>query len=272
MDQNERFWNQVIRQSLIDELIVKEIENYGILKITAKGERFLKRPFSVMLTKEQAPDMDDDEMAMEEMGGGQKGGAVDKALFSLLKDLRKDLSKKEKLPPFVIFQDTSLEDMCIQYPTTMEEITQIVGVGQGKATKYGTPFITLIKKYVLDNEIERPQDLIVKSVVNKSALKVYLIQNIDRKIALEELAVAKNLSFDELLMELESIISSGTKIDINYYIDECVDPYHIEEIFEYFSEATTDSVEEALKELGEDEFTEEEIRLVKIKFMSEIAN
>ncbi len=270
-DQDERFWNQVIRQSLIDELIVKEIENYGILKITTKGDRFIKRPFSVMLTKEQSVDSDDDDMQMEEMGG-QKGGAVDKTLFSLLKDLRKDISKKEKLPPFVIFQDTSLEDMCIQYPTTFEEVTQIVGVGQGKAAKYGEPFFSLIKKYVVENEIERPQDLIVKSVVNKSALKVYIIQNIDRKIALEELAVAKNLSFDDLITELESIISSGTRIDINYYIDEYVDPYHVEEIFEYFSEASTDSISDALTELGEDEYTEEEIRLVKIKFMSEIAN
>jgi len=271
-DQDERFWNQVIRQSLIEELIVKEIENYGILKITPKGERFLKRPFTVLLTKEQPDESDEDDLPMDDMGGGQKGGAVDKTLFSLLKDLRKDISKKEKLPPFVIFQDTSLEDMCIQYPTTQEEITQIVGVGQGKASKYGTPFIQLIKRYVVENEIERPQDLIVKSVVNKSALKVYIIQNIDRKIALEELAVAKNLSFDELVLELESIISSGTKIDINYYIEEYIDPYHVEEIFDYFREAATDSIDEALKDLGEDEFTEEEIRLVRIKFMSEIAN
>ncbi len=271
-DNDERFWNQVIRQSLIEELIYKEIENYGVLKITAKGERFIKRPFSIMLTKDTNTESDDDDIMIEDIGGGQKGGAVDKVLFSLLKDLRKDISKKEKLPPFVIFQDTSLEDMCIQYPTTIEEITQIVGVGQGKASKYGKPFMELIKQYVEQNEIERPQDLIVKSVVNKSALKVYLIQSIDRKIALEDLAIAKNLSFEELITEIESIVSSGTKIDLNYYIEEYIDPYHVEDIYEYFHEAATDSIEDAINNLGEDEFTEEEIRIIRIKFMSEFGN
>lgn len=269
---DERFWSGAFRQALIEELITKDIENYGVLKLTAKGERYLKKSYPVMLVQEKASDTDDDDEMIEDIAGGPKGGAVDKTLFSLLKDLRKTISKKEKLPPFVIFQDTSLEDMCIQYPTTMEEMTQIIGVGQGKAQKYAAPFLSLIKKHVEDNEIERPQDLIVKSVVNKSALKVFIIQSIDRKLALEDIAQSKNLSLDELVYEIESIVSSGTKIDLNYYIDEYIDPYHVEEIYEYFREAETDSVEQALEDLGEDEYTEEEIRLVRVKFFSELAN
>ena len=269
---DDRFWSGAFRQALIEELITKDIENYGVLKITPKGERYLKKSYPVMLVQEKAADPDDDDEMIEDIAGGPKGGAVDKTLFSLLKDLRKTISKKEKLPPFVIFQDTSLEDMCIQYPTTMEEMTQIIGVGQGKAQKYAAPFLSLIKKHVEDNEIERPQDLIVKSVINKSALKVFIIQSIDRKLALEDIAQSKNLSLDELVYEIESIVSSGTKIDLNYYIDEYIDPYHVEEIYEYFREAETDSVEQALEDLGEDEYTEEEIRLVRIKFFSELAN
>ena len=181
---------------------------------------------------------------------GSKSSTADKTLFSLLKDLRKEIARKEKLPPFVIFQDPSLEDMAIQYPITVDELKQITGVGAGKAQKYGKPFLDLIKEYVEENEIIRPMDMVVKSVVNKSGLKVYIIQNIDRKISLEDIAFAKNLTFDELLTEIESIVGSGTKIDINYYIDEFVDPYHQEEIFEYFREAESDSIEDALKELG----------------------
>ena len=189
-----------------------------------------------------------------------------------MKDLRKQISRKENLPPFVIFQDPSLEDMAIQYPIKMDELMQITGVGSGKAQKYGKPFLDLIAKYVEENEIIRPMDMIVKSVVNKSGLKVYIIQNIDRKIPLEDIANAKNLTIEELLMELESIVASGTKLDINYYIEEYVEPYHQEEIYDYFYEAETDSVEDALKELGEEEFSEEEIRLVRLKFLSEVGN
>jgi ATP-dependent DNA helicase RecQ len=203
---------------------------------------------------------------------GSKSGTADKTLFSLLKDLRKEISRKEKLPPFVIFQDPSLEDMAIQYPITVDELKQITGVGTGKALKYGEPFLVLIKEYVEENEIIRPMDMVVKSVINKSGLKVYIIEKIDRKISLEDIAFAKSLSFDDLLGEIESIVGSGAKIDIQYYIDEFIDGYHQEEIFNYFREAESDSVEEALKHLGEDEFTEEEIRLVRIKFMSEIGN
>jgi ATP-dependent DNA helicase RecQ len=193
-------------------------------------------------------------------------------LFSLLKDLRKEIARKEKLPPFVIFQDPSLEDMAIQYPISVDELKQITGVGVGKALKYGKPFLELIKEYVEENEIIRPMDMVVKSVVNKSGIKVFIIQSIDRKVALEDIALAKNLSFEELITEIESIVGSGTKIDIKYYIDEFVDPYHQEEIFEYFRKAESDSIEDALLELGEDEFNEEEIRLMRIKFMSELGN
>ena len=205
-------------------------------------------------------------------GGGHKTSTTDKTLFALLKDLRKELSRKEKLPPFVIFQDASLEDMAIQYPITNEELKQITGVGAGKAQKYGKTFLELIAKYVEENEIIRPMDMVVKSVVNKSGLKVYIIQNIDRKISLEDIALSKSLTFDELLSEIEHIVASGTKIDLKYYIDETVDPYHQEEIFDYFKEAETDSIEDALKELGEEEYTQDEIRLMRIKFMSEVGN
>ena len=204
--------------------------------------------------------------------GSPKTSTADKTLFALLKDLRKEISRKENLPPFVIFQDPSLEDMAIQYPITMEELQQCTGVGAGKALKYGQPFLDLISKYVEENEIIRPLDMVVKSVVNKSGLKVYIIQSIDRKISLEDIANAKSLTFDELLTELESIVASGTKLDINYYIDEYIDEYRQEEVFNYFKEAQTDSIEAALQALGEEEYTEEEIRLLRIKFISELGN
>ncbi len=201
-----------------------------------------------------------------------KGEAIDNVLFSLLKDLRKTIAQRENIPPFVIFQDPSLEDMCTQYPTTIEEMTHISGVGAGKAQKHGQPFIELIKKYVEENEIERPQDFVVKSVINKSALKVYIIQNIDRKLNFEDIAIAKGLDMDEFLTEVESIVASGTKLDIDYYIDEYIEPYHQEDILDYFANAESDSVEDALSALGEDEYSLEEIRIMKIKFMSDLGN
>jgi ATP-dependent DNA helicase RecQ len=191
----------------------------------------------------------------------------------MLKDLRKKISKKEDLPLFVIFQDTSLEDMAIQYPITHDELKHITGVGEGKAYKYGKPFIELIKNYVEENEIMRPMDMVVKSVVNKSGLKVDIIRSIDKKHSLEDIAVSKNIEFSELLTTLEYIVASGTRIDLSYYIDEVVDSFHQEEIFAYFrEEAETDSWKEALRELGEDEYTEEEVRLVRIRFLSEVGN
>jgi len=271
-DKVEGYWNAVIRQALIENLLAKDIENYGLLKVTQEGLKYIKKPYKIMIAKDHDYLNDDDDDVMTVMGGGGRSDATDKTLFALLKDLRKDISRKENLPPFVIFQDPSLEDMTIQYPVTIEEMKQITGVGAGKALKYGQPLVDLIKKYVEENEIERPQDFVVKSVVNKSGLKVYIIQNIDRKIDLEDIAIAKNLTFDELLTEIESIVASGTKIDLDYYISEYVDEYHQDEIYEYFREAESDSIEDCLKELGENEYKEEEIRLIRIKFMSELGN
>jgi len=269
-EKDEKFWNAVVRQTLIERLLLKDIENYGLLKISPEGAQFLKKPFSIMLVDDHDYENIEEDEFFAAMGS--KTSTADKTLFALLKDLRKEISRMEKLPPFVIFQDPSLEDMAIQYPITVEELKQITGVGSGKALKYGKPFLDLIKEYVEENEIIRPMDMVVKSVVNKSGLKVYIIQNIDRKLILEDIANAKNLNLSELLTEIESIVSSGTKIDLNYYIDEFVDPYHQEEIFNYFREAESDSVEEALTTLGEDEYTEEEIRLMRIKFISELGN
>ena len=272
MDYDQNFWANVIRVAIFEELIVKDVENYGLLKVTPKGEKYMVNPYSVMVAKPKgAIDPDDDGDMMDEPMPS-KGDAFDKTLFSLLKNLRKELSNKENLPPYVIFQDPSLEDMCIQYPTNIEEMTHITGVGAGKAQKYGKPFVDLIKNYVEDNEIERPQDFVVKTVVNKSANKVYIIQNIDRKIAFEDIAIAKGMEMDELLSEIESIVSSGMKLDINYYIDEVIDPYHQEDILDYFNNANSDSVQDALEELGEDEYSMEEVRIMRIKYLSEVGN
>jgi ATP-dependent DNA helicase RecQ len=269
MEKDERFWDSVIRQALIERLLVKDIDNYGLLKVSPEGMKFYKKPHSFMLTSEYEYEQPEDD---EFFAGGHTTSTADKTLFSLLKDLRKEISRKEKLPPFVIFQDPSLEDMAIQYPITLDELKQITGVGAGKALKYGKPFIELIAQYVEENEIIRPMDMVVKSVVNKSGLKVYIIQNIDRKIDLDDIAFAKNLTMDELLTEIERIVASGTKLDLNFYIEKNVDPYHQEEIFEYFHDAESDSVDVALTELGEDEYNKEEIRLMRIRFMSEVGN
>lgn len=268
---DEKYWNAAIRQALIKHLLVKDIDNYGLLKITEAGFEYLKNPYSIMIAKDHDYEEDGNEEIIA-AGTTGKPGSADSTLFGLLKDLRKKISQKEDLPPFVIFQDPSLEDMSIQYPVSMTELQNITGVGSGKALKYGEPFLDLIKKYVEDNEIIRPMDMVVKSVVNKSGLKVYIIQSIDRKRPLEDVAHTKNLTLDELLAEMERIVASGTKLDIDYYISETVDEYHQEDIFEYFREAETDSIEDALEELGEDEYSEEEIRLIRIKFMSELAN
>lgn len=268
-ENDEKFWQGIVRQSIIERLVEKDIENYGTLKVTPKGKEFLDNPKSVKVSKDRKMGEEGDE---EFRGSGAKTSATDKMLFAMLKDLRKEIAKKNNLPPFVIFQDPSLEDMAIQYPVKIEELKQISGVGSGKAERFGKPFVELIKKYVEDNEIERPMDMVVKSVVNKSGIKVYIIQNIDRKKPLEDIAYAKGLEFDELLQEIESIVASGTKIDINYYINEVIDEDKQDEIFDYFKTAETDSYSDALVELGEDDFTEEEIRLMRIKFMSEMGN
>jgi len=268
-DKDKKFWQAVIRQSLIAKLVDKEIENYGLLKITDKGRQYLKEPYSITLSY----DHDYDNIDSDDVESSGKTATVDNELFQILKDLRKKTAKKLNLPPFVIFQDPSLEDMAIQYPISIDELQNIVGVGAGKARRYGKDFVALIKRYVEEKEITRAQDMVVKSVVNKSGLKVYIIQSIDRKLSLSDIAEAKNLEMNDLLKEVEAIVNSGTRLDINYYINEVMDEEHQEEVFEYFrEEAETESIEEALQELGEDEYTEEDIRLMRIKFISELGN
>jgi ATP-dependent DNA helicase RecQ len=270
-DQDEKYWNAVIRQAIVIDLLTKDIENYGLLKLSKKGHEFLKHPYPVMVTKDHDYENNsEEEVTPSGQGGG--GGSADETLFSLLKDLRKKIAKQENLPPFVIFQDTSLEDMATHYPISQDELKNISGVGAGKAAKFGKPFIDLISKYVADNDIERPQDMVVKSVVNKSGLKVYIIQSIDRKVPLDAIAEAKGIEFSDLLTEIESIVSSGTKVNIKYFIDDVIDEDKQEDIFEYFRSATSDSIEDAIKDLGEDDYSEEEVRLIRIKFMSEMGN
>ena len=265
-----KFWNAVIRQALIARFLHKDIENYGLLKLSEAGHKYLSEPYSFMLTKNHDYESNDES---QENDGGGKTSAVDTELFNILKDLRKRISRQKNIPPFVIFQDPSLEDMAIQYPVTIDELQNIVGVGSGKAHRYGKEFIELIKAYVDEKEIIRPQDMVVKSVVNKSGLKVYIIQSIDRKISLEDIAGAKNLEMNDLLKEIEAIVNSGTKINIDYYINEVMDEEHQQEVFDYFrEEAETESIDDALAELGEDEYTEEDIRLMRIKFISEMGN
>jgi ATP-dependent DNA helicase RecQ len=271
-DHDEKYWTAIIRQALVHKLLSKDIENYGVLKITKEGKDFIKKPYSIMLVKDHDYDATDDEEAEAMAMGMSKDGGTDRTLFTMLKDLRKTIAKQNNLPPYVIFQDPSLEDMAIQYPITKEEMTQIAGVGAGKAEKFGEPFIKLIKEYVEENDITRPNDMVVKSVVNKSALKINIIQNIDKRIPLEDIAYGKGLSFDELLSEIESIVSSGTRLDLNYYIEDNIDIYHQEDILDYFHEAESDDVQQALRELGEDEYSEEEVRLMRIKFLSDVGN
>jgi ATP-dependent DNA helicase RecQ len=266
-----KFWNTVVRQAMIARFISKEIENYGLLKMEERGHQFLNNPVSFILTADnEYPDTEDEDI-MANMQG--RSMAFDEELFGILKDLRKKMSKQKGVPPFVIFQDPSLEDMSIQYPIDLEELQNISGVGSGKAKRYGKEFVEVIKKYVEEKEILRPQDMVVKSIVNKSGLKVYIIQSIDRKISLTDIANAKGIEMGQLLDEIEAIINSGTKLNIDYYINEVMEEERQEEIFDYFSnEAESESISEALKSLGEDEYTEEDIRLIRIKFISELGN
>jgi ATP-dependent DNA helicase RecQ len=267
-EKDDKFWNMVIRQALIAKFLTKDIENYGLLKLTPRGMEFLENPTSFML----AEDHDYTESDDEENAFGARTSAVDEELFSILKDLRKKISKLKDVPPFVIFQDPSLEDMAIQYPITIDELQNISGVGAGKAQRYGKEFIEIIKKYVEEKDIIRPLDMVVKSVVNKSGIKVYIIQSIDVKRSLEDIAEAKGLEMGELLSEVEAIVNSGTRINLDYYINSVIDDERQNDIFSYFrEEAETDSLDEAIKELG-NEFEEEEIRLMRIKFLSEMGN
>ena len=270
-DKDDKFWNAVMRQSIVNGFFAKDIENYGLVKITDKGKAYLKDPFTIKFTRDNdfsnaESDNDDD------IVGGKGAHSTDEVLYAMLKDLTKKIAKQNNLPPYVIFQEVSLEEMSINYPITMEEMTKISGVGAGKAAKYGKPYLELIKKHVDENEIERPSDMVIKSVVNKSGLKVFIIQNIDRKVSLEDMAKNKNLKMNDLLTEIETIVTSGTKVNINYYIDQAIDEDKKDDIYECLREAETDDVNAILKELGEDEYSEEEVRLMRIKFISEFGN
>ena len=267
-DGDENFWNAVLRQALVHGFLSKDIENYGTLKITKEGKDYIKKPYDIELTKNHDYDNDEDEDE-QAVPHSMNGGASDPELFKMLKDLRKKVSKQRNVPPFVIFQDPSLEDMAVQYPITIDELKQIVGVGQGKAQKFGKEFVELIKRYVQEKEIERPQDMIVKSVVSKSGNKVYIIQNIDRKLDLEDICEAKQIEMDELLSEIESIINSGTKLNLDYYINRVIDDERQQDAYDYFDHAETESIDDAMNELGEDDWTEEELRLMRIKYISE---
>ena len=269
-EHDARFWGAVLRQALILGLVDKNIENYGLISINKKGEGYIALPFPVTVTLDH--DYDEEEKESESVAPMGKGGAADEELFSMLKDLRKKVAKQHGLPPFVIFQDPSLEDMAVQYPITVEEMQNITGVGVGKARKFGEEFVRLIKAYVEEKEIIRPQDMIVKGVASKSGNKIFIIQSIDRKMDFEDIARAKDLDFDELLTEIEGIVNSGTKLDISYYLKGFMDEDKIEDIYLYFKEdAESDSLDMAIEELGAD-YTEEEIRLVRIKFMCEQGN
>ena len=266
--EDDKMWNAVIRQALIAGYLSKDVENYGLLKVTAAGQKFLKKPVSFKIVEDT--DFDEDEENEAPVRGGGSC-AVDPALFSMLKDLRKKMSKKLDVPPYVIFQDPSLEAMATTYPITLEELQNIPGVGAGKAKRYGQEFCQLIKKHCEENEIERPEDLRVRTVANKSKIKVSIIQAIDRKVALDDIALSKGLDFSELLDEVEAIVYSGTRLNIDYFLEEIMDEDHMLDIYDYFKESTTDKIDDAMDELGDD-YTEDEIRLVRIKFISEMAN
>ena len=269
-DHSARFWNAVFRQGMIAGLISKDIENYGLLKLTPKGNAFIEKPEPFLLVRNH--NYDELEEEYNTLSGPNSAAAGDPELFGILTDLRKKVAKKMNLPPFVIFQDPSLSDMSIQYPITIDELKNIQGVGEGKAKRYGKEFVELIKSYVEDNGLERAQDMVVKTVANKSKTKVEIIQAIDRKMMLEDIADSKGIEMGELISEIEAIVNSGTKINLDYHIDELLDDEHQEEVFDYFREAEDDSIQSAIDELGDEEYSEEEIRLMRIKFMSEMGN
>ena len=265
-DEDPKLWNPVIRQALIAGYLKKDVENYGLLKVTAAGKSFIKNPTEFMIVRDN--EFRDDE---EEEGNEAVGMALDPELFTMLKQLRRQMAQKLGVPGYVIFQDPSLEQMATMYPITTEELQQIQGVGAGKAKRYGKEFLDLIKQYCEENGIERPEELRVRTVAKKSIIKVKIIQSIDKQLALDDIAETLGLSFDELLDEVEAIVYSGTKLNINYFIEEVIDDDHVDDIYDYFSESETDSLEAAINELG-DEYSEDEIRLVRIKFLSEMAN
>jgi len=266
-DQGETFWHSIIRNALLTNLLLKDIEQYGVLKLSEAGHAYLDKPYEIEIAINRAFDNVEPD---EEGSGGT--AALDTTLLKLLQDQRKALAKKLNIPPYIIFQDPSLQDMATQYPTTMDDMARITGVSIGKARKYAQDFIALIAKYVEENEIDKPSEFVVKSVANKSKIKVEIIKSIDKKIPLEDIARSNNLSYDELIEELDAIVTSGTKVNIDYYINEIVDEYSRDDIHDYFMEAETDSVEEAYKALKDDDVTMEEIQLLRLKFLSDMAN
>ena len=265
-DEDDKIWNPVIHQALIAGYLKKDVENYGLLKLTSAGKRFIKQPQPFMIVEDS--DFDDE---FEEESRDACGSTLDPQLYSLLKQLRKDVAEKHNMPPYVIFQDVSIEQMAVAYPITLEELQNIPGVGVGKAKRYGEAFCQLIKTYCEDNQIERPEELRVRTVAKKSMNKVKIIQNIDRQMALDDIADSLNMGFDDLLSEIETIVNSGTKLNIDYFLEEVIDEDRVDEIYDYFRESETDDLDTAAEELGGD-YTDDEIRLVRIKFLSEMAN
>ena len=268
-EKGELLWHSILRQAILHNLLYKEIEQYGLLKLTDKGREFLKKPFEIEIPMNRDYSLAEGEAIMT---GASGGAALDNTLLSMLKDLRKAEGKRLELQPWIIFSEVSLQDMATYYPINKDDILKISGVSQGKASKFGKPFLSMIKDYVEQNEIDRPEDIVVKQVANKSKAKVTVIQGIDRKLSLEDIAQTLDLTLAELLHEMNIIVTSGTKLDISYYLNENLDEGVVEDIFDYFSEADSDSSDDALKELAEDDITMEEILMVRIKFMSEMAN
>jgi ATP-dependent DNA helicase RecQ len=271
-NEDEDFWKSVVRQTLIYQYLEKDIDNIGVLKVTPRGEEFLKNPFPVELARDHdfTTDIEDEEVSSERAPANAK--AYDERLFEILKNLRRKIAKEKDLPPYVIFQDPSLEEMATTYPTNKEELAQVNGVGMGKVNKFGKEFLDVIQKFVEENDIETATDVVVKSSVNKSKIKIYIIQQIDKKTDLEEIAESKGITFDEMLTEIENICFSGTKLNLDYYIDQVLDDHKQEEILDYFLNSDSDSLAEAMNDNRISEFTEEEVRLMRIKFLSEYAN
>ena len=268
-DKDAAFWMALIRQALVAGFITKEIEQYGVLKLPNRGLEFIKNPASFMMSEDHVYNDGDNSNIIT--NSKASGGGVDQELMVMLKDLRKKVGKRKGVPPFAVFQDPSLEDMTVKYPITIEELSNVHGVGDGKAKKFGSEFVDLIQRYVDDNDITRPDDLIVKTTGSNSALKLFIIQNTDRKLPLIDIAKSKGLTMIELTKEMERIVYSGTKININYSLDDLLDEEQQEEIHDYFMEAETDKIQEALDEFDGD-YDEEELRLMRIKFISEVAN
>ncbi|UIR57965.1 DNA helicase RecQ [Sphingobacterium sp. SRCM116780] len=263
------YWESLVRQAVLNNFLAKDIDHYGLLKMTDIGRHYLNNPYALKFVLNRPLDFSDDSGSED---AGHATGALDTELLKMLKDLRKKIAKSKSLPPFVIFQDPSLDEMCTHYPVSLDELKQIQGVGNGKAVKFGAQFVELIKNYVEENDIDRPVDLVIKGTANKSALKVAIIQNIDRKIGLDDIAAAKGISYEELLKEVETIVNAGTKLNIGYFVDEMIDQDRQDEVYDYFKQADSDSINEALKDLDGDDYSYEDIQLMRIKFMSELGN